>query len=644
MDSLDTLVAPAQTPARTPAQTSASTVSEGSLLHDRYRLLERLGAGGFGVVWRAEDELLHREVALKRIPLPPESSQSSPEPRPTGREPQKDLAERAGREALAAARLGHPAIVALYEAYVEDDAFYLVSELVHGETLAQLIASGELTDEHTLEIGLALANALDHAHARGVIHRDVKPQNVLVPDPPAEHETPVKLTDFGGARLSGEDGLTRTGETLGTLAYMSPEQSEGHDADEQADVYSLALVLYEALTGGNPVRGPTPAATARRIGRPIPSLGALRPELSPALSQAVDTALASDPRRRATLAELHAALEQALEEGPASPKRGFRRPRSGRRPATRPRASSGTAESPTRVSATRVSPARQAPVRAVTATGPPPVRAPSPALGSHFKGRAAGHDLSGGHPSAEHDPSRDHDPATETPKRGLLARLALPRALWLGCALALAIWEGASGRPGLALVVLALAAPLLLMGPRPDVGWLAGALAPALGLMGLAGAYPALAGQAARWTRRAALGALGYWWLTLSAPLLAGSSPGARLWLAPASPVPPRAAWEGSLDTAATHVLGPALTLGLLLGGALWALAAAVLPWIVRGHNAVLDALAAVVWSAVLFAATPSLDSGLAANASSAHPRGALLGAIFGAAIAIAARALRGPI
>jgi eukaryotic-like serine/threonine-protein kinase len=607
VDSLDTLVAPARSPASSPAPNSASTVSEGSLLHDRYRLLERLGAGGFGVVWRAEDELLHREVALKRIPLPPE-------PSPPAGEPQKDLAERARREALAAARLGHPAIVALYEAYVEDDAFYLVSELVHGETLAQLIASGELTDEQTLEIGFALANALDHAHARGVIHRDVKPQNVLVRDTPAERETPVKLTDFGGARLSGEDGLTRTGETLGTLAYMAPEQSEGHDADEQADVYSLALVLYEALTGGNPVRGPTPAATARRIGRPIPPLGTIRPELSPALSQAVDAALTSDPRRRATLPELHAALEDALEEGPVSPRRGLLRARSGRRAANRRRGSSNTAESATCISPARPVPARPVPAHVVTATGPPPVRAPAP------------------------------DPLAEAPKRGLLARLALPRGLWLGCALALAIWEAARGRPGLALVVLALAAPLLLMGPRPDVGWLAGALAPALGLVGLAGAYPALAGQAGRWTRRAALATVGYWWLTLSAPLLAGSSPGARLWLAPASSMPPRAAWEGSLDTSLTHVLVPALTLGLLLGAALWALAAAVLPLIVRGHNAVLDALVAVVWSATLFAATPSFDSGLAAHASLAHPRGALPGAILGAAIAIAARALRGPI
>ena len=130
---------------------------------ERYLLLERLGAGGFGVVWRAHDELLDREVAVKMIPLPAGEDR-----------------ERATREALAAARLAHPAIVALYEACAEQDTFYLISELVHGDTLAQLIAAETLCDEEVLEIGIALVDALLHAHGRGVIHRDIKPQNVLV--------------------------------------------------------------------------------------------------------------------------------------------------------------------------------------------------------------------------------------------------------------------------------------------------------------------------------------------------------------------------------------------------------------------------------------------------------------------------------
>jgi serine/threonine protein kinase len=213
---------------------------------ERYRLLERLGAGGFGVVWRAQDELLRREVAVKRVFLG---------------EPPID-AERASREAHAAARLSHPAIVALYEAHAVDDAFYLISELVDGDTLATLIAEESLEDEEILEISLALAGALSHAHARGVIHRDIKPQNVLVPHQADDDATPqtllaaAKLTDFGGASLVGEDVLTRTGDVLGTLAYMAPEQSEGREVGAQADLYSLALVTYEALCGVNPVAAP----------------------------------------------------------------------------------------------------------------------------------------------------------------------------------------------------------------------------------------------------------------------------------------------------------------------------------------------------------------------------------------------------
>ncbi len=537
------------------------------LVHGRYRLHERLGAGGFGVVWRAEDELLHREVALKLISLR------------AGGDPIER--ERATREAHAAARLSHPSIVALYEAYLDEDTFYLISELVHGETLAQLIATRALSDEEILEIGIALAHALAHAHARGVVHRDVKPQNVLVPNAP-DRDTPAKLTDFGGASLAGEDALTRTGETLGTLAYMAPEQSEGFDAGEPADLYSLALVLYEAFAGTNPVRGLTPAATARRIGRPIPPLQTVRPDLPRPLTLTLDTALALEPAHRGTLDQLCASLESALAQG-LSRRRAFLRPRA-LADDRLPRASTATAASP----------------------------------------------------SLQH---LDH--ADPSPRH---FNVALPRAVWLGCALAAIAWQLSLSRPGVALLLLAATFPLLLRPHRIGIGCLAGALAPVLGLAGLAGAFPAIAGQASRWRSRAILGILGYWWLTLSEPLFAGTSPGGRLWLGPPSSTPPRAVWEGSLTSTATHVLAPALTLGLLLGAALWAAAAILLPWIVRGRHAILDTLAAVIWAAVLLLATPYLDSGLSADAALVHPRGVILGAILAAALAIAARALRGPV
>jgi len=558
----------------------------------RYRLLERLGAGGFGVVWRAHDELLHREVAVKRISLG------------AGRDPIDS--ERASREALAGARLAHPAIVVLHEACAAEDAFYLISELIHGDTLAQLIAADVLTDEELLEIGLALAGALAHAHARGVIHRDVKPQNVLVPHQPEERGGVAKLTDFGGARLTGEDALTRTGDVLGTLAYMAPEQSEGHEAAEPADLYALALVLYEGLSGVNPVRGSTPAATARRIGSLLEPLERRRVDLPRPLTRAIDLALLPEPAQRGELEDLHLALEEALV-------RGLKRPRRGARWRGLPAA-----------------PLREA--------------APHPDAGLHGDGEL------------DHEPARrsahpqsvvrrppawaDRDPMQEeefpsTPSR----RLALPRAVLLGCVLAAIVWLLATDRPGAALLLLAAAAPLVLLPRRSGLGWLTAALAPALGAVGLAGAFPSLAGQRARPVERAALAALGYWWLILAEPLLEE-----RLWLGVHAGTPARAVWEGSLSSAATHVVGPSLGLGVLYGAAVWALAAVLLPWVVRGRSAVLDVVAASAWSLALLLACAPHYAGYTVFVVSATPRGAVIGSILGGALAVAARALRGPV
>jgi len=563
------------------------------LLLGRYRLLERLGSGGFGVVWRAHDELLNREVAVKRIPLAPDGD-----------------SERASREALATARLSHPAIVALYEACADDDAFYLISELVHGETLAQLIAARSLCDQEVLEIGVALARALSHAHARGVIHRDVKPQNVLVPHPleesPQTQEAMpglAKLTDFGGASLVDEDALTRTGDVLGTLAYMAPEQSEGREVGEEADLYALALVLYEALSGVNPVRGPTPAATARRIGRPLTPLHHRRGDLPRGLTAALDAALAPSPEDRGTLDELRLALEETLERG-LSDRRRRRVPR---------RRLRVQAAAPDRAERTR--------------EAPPPRRPP----------RAER--LPAGHPLKAHREALDVAPPLEPARPAREARVALPRTLWLGLALAGALWQLAAGRPGVALLACAAAVPLAALPRRSGPGWLACGLAPALGLVGLAGAFPAVAGQAVRWRERALLGALGYWWLTLSEPLLSR-----RLWLGEPSGTPARAVWEGSLVGAWSHVVAPMLSLGVLLGAALWAAGAMLLPWIVRGRAAALDLIAAVTWSAALAATAPIVDSGLSAQAMHPSPRGAVLGAILGGALVVAARALRGPV
>ncbi|MSV45678.1 MAG: protein kinase, partial [Actinobacteria bacterium] len=226
MSSADTTIAHQETPPR--SEVAATVVLE------RYRLMRRLGAGAFGVVWLALDERLDRVVAVKRIEA------HDPE-----------MAARAEREAIAAARLNHPGIVALHEAGRDADAVYLVSELVRGRTLRERLVAGELSDRDVVRIGIALCDALSHAHARGVIHRDIKPANIIIPDRPDGDAGIVKLTDFGIALIAGDDALTRTGDVVGTLAYMAPEQADGSPVSGQSDLYSLALVLYEAFSGVN---------------------------------------------------------------------------------------------------------------------------------------------------------------------------------------------------------------------------------------------------------------------------------------------------------------------------------------------------------------------------------------------------------
>jgi eukaryotic-like serine/threonine-protein kinase len=264
----------------------------GTLVLDRFLIERRIGSGGFGTVYEAWDGRLERNVAVKAI------------------ESRGEGAQRVLREAQAAARLNHPGIVTLYEMGEEDGSALLVTELVEGSTLAELSAGGELSDREIGEIGADLCEALDHAHSRGVVHRDIKPQNVLV----AEDGDPrAKLMDFGIARLADSVALTAPGDIVGTLAYMSPEQAEGRVAGPEADVYSLALMLYECWSGENPNRRSTPAATARAIGDRPRSLRRLRPGLPRELSETIDTALLRRPARRPSLEELGTAIEDSLE-------------------------------------------------------------------------------------------------------------------------------------------------------------------------------------------------------------------------------------------------------------------------------------------------------------------------------------------
>jgi serine/threonine protein kinase len=265
----------------------------GSLVLNRFLIERRIGSGGFGVVYEAWDGRLERTVAVKAI----ESRGAQG-------------CRRVLREAQAAARLNHPGIVTLYEMGEEDGNALLVTELVEGSTLARLSREGGLSDREIGEIGADLCEALDHAHARGVVHRDIKPQNVVVAP---EGEFRAKLMDFGIARLADGASLTAPGDVVGTLAYMSPEQAEGRSAGPEADVYSLALTLYECWGGENPNRRATPAATARAIGGRPRSLRRLRPDLPRELSDTIDAALQARPSRRPSLEELGGAIEDSLD-------------------------------------------------------------------------------------------------------------------------------------------------------------------------------------------------------------------------------------------------------------------------------------------------------------------------------------------
>jgi eukaryotic-like serine/threonine-protein kinase len=264
----------------------------GSLVLNRFLIERRIGSGGFGVVYEAWDGRLERTVAVKAI------------------ESRGEAGGRVLREAQAAARLNHPGIVTLYEMGEEDGNALLVTELVEGSTLARLAGEAALSDREIGEIGADLCEALDHAHSRGVVHRDIKPQNVVVA---ADGEFRAKLMDFGIARLAEGPSLTAPGDVVGTLAYMAPEQAEGRAAGPEADVYSLALTLYECWGGENPARRATPAATARAIGGRARPLRRLRPDLPRELSETIDAGLSRRPGRRPSLEQLGAAIEDSLD-------------------------------------------------------------------------------------------------------------------------------------------------------------------------------------------------------------------------------------------------------------------------------------------------------------------------------------------
>src|SRR5215210_4373375 len=271
--------------------TAVASFPASELVLGRYRPLRPLGSGGSGSVWVARDERNGLDVALKIVPREGKAH------------------TRAEREASAAARLRHSRCLRAYAFAGDSQNVYIAYEYVPGRTLRDRMRAGELSDAGVVETAIQILEGLAHAHANGIIHRDVKPTNVLVADGP---DVEVRLLDFGLAQFAEAETLTAAGDVPGTLAYISPERLLGDEASYAADVWAVGVILWEALAGHHPFWASSPVETARRIEAGAPRLESVRPDLPRALLDAVDRALALDPARRPSAPALADRLRDAL--------------------------------------------------------------------------------------------------------------------------------------------------------------------------------------------------------------------------------------------------------------------------------------------------------------------------------------------
>src|SRR4051794_38047712 len=276
---------------------STSARMIGTKLSGRYRLEAKLGSGGMSTVYLARDETLDRAVAVKVM-----HREMSEQP---------DQLERFRQEARAVAKISHPNVVSVIDAGEDHGYPYIVFEYVEGETLKQRISRvGALDIQESIAYAIEIARGLSTAHARNLVHRDIKPQNVLIDD-----EGRAKLTDFGISRQLEQDGMTATGRVLGTTDYVAPEQAMGQAVDPRSDIYSLGVVLYEMLIGQVPFHADSQVGVAmKHVNEDLPDVQRRRPEVSAAVALVVERSTAKEPAERyQDVGEMTEDLETALE-------------------------------------------------------------------------------------------------------------------------------------------------------------------------------------------------------------------------------------------------------------------------------------------------------------------------------------------
>ncbi|WP_210591519.1 serine/threonine-protein kinase [Streptomyces sp. GESEQ-35] len=268
---------------------------QGLLLAGRYRLADSIGSGGMGRVWRAHDEVLHRAVAIKELTAALYVSESD----------QERLLARTRAEARAAARINHGAVVTVHDVLEHDGRPWIVMELVEGHSLADAVKEqGRVAPQETARIGLWVLRALRAAHAAGVLHRDVKPGNVLL-----SQDGRVLLTDFGIAQIEGDNTITRTGEVVGSVDYLAPERVRGHDPGPSSDLWALGATLYTAVEGRSPFRRTSPLSTMQAVVEEEPTA----PQNAGPLGDVITALLRKDPAERPDASTAEQMLAEAAE-------------------------------------------------------------------------------------------------------------------------------------------------------------------------------------------------------------------------------------------------------------------------------------------------------------------------------------------